>query len=504
MVKHDEIDLHILATSDMHSYVLKEKEGPNIYRAGTYIEKVRENHQNVILLDNGGSLAGSITAFYYAIIAPYKRHPMIKLMNELEYDASGLSANEFKFGLDFLNRAVALARFPWLSSNIEYAMTKEPYFSTPYLIKKINGLKVGVVGLTSESLVKNEHIEMEDDVFVERTTLAAKRWIRYIYETESPDFLIVLYHGEHSKLARAQYYEETNTAEKIISQMGITDVLITGHQHETIIEHEGKTLFVQAGENAENIVHIAAKFKKRRNSYELLDIQPEIVDLSQYEESDTLLALTHYDRKAIRNWRDTPVTTEEVQASFSDFEEVLTPNHPFIRLLHDSVNNALNASITCVHLPLPDSEGLKGPLTYKDIYRAYPHPDKPIDVTLKGHQIKDLIEESAAHLQEVDGTIQIKNMDPSLYLFWDGFDYTIDLSQRLYERVTQFSLQQDYSYRITMTDYSYRHYRYLLNGATIHHTSETVMPERIARVIQMQSELSDSTANIHIKQLHHD
>ena len=100
-----------------------------------------QNHR-VILLDSGGSLAGSLAAYYYAIVAPYKRHPMIKLMNRMHYDASGVSPSEFKFGLSFLTRSIALARFPWLSANIEYNVTKEPYFSTPYCIKHFGDLKL--------------------------------------------------------------------------------------------------------------------------------------------------------------------------------------------------------------------------------------------------------------------------------------------------------------------------------------------------------------------------
>ena len=79
--------------------------------------KILENNDKVILLDRG-SVAGSLAAHYYAIVAPYKRHPMIKLMNAMQYDASGISPDDFKFGLSFLTKAVSLSRFQWLSANI--------------------------------------------------------------------------------------------------------------------------------------------------------------------------------------------------------------------------------------------------------------------------------------------------------------------------------------------------------------------------------------------------
>lgn len=102
MEKNENKIVDVIATSDMHSHFLNGDYGSNIYRAGTYVNEARKNNENVILLDSGGSLAGSLAAFYYAVVAPYKRHPMIKLMNAMQYDASGISPNEFKFGLSFL------------------------------------------------------------------------------------------------------------------------------------------------------------------------------------------------------------------------------------------------------------------------------------------------------------------------------------------------------------------------------------------------------------------
>ena len=157
MEKNENITVDVIATSDMHSHFLNGDYGSNIYRAGTYVKDARKQNKHVILLDSGGSLAGSLAAFYYAVVAPYKRHPMIKLMNAMQYDASGISPNEFKFGLSFLTRSVALARFPWLSANIEYTVTREPYFSTPYTIKNYDEVKIAIVGLTADVLRKNEY-----------------------------------------------------------------------------------------------------------------------------------------------------------------------------------------------------------------------------------------------------------------------------------------------------------------------------------------------------------
>ena len=59
MEKNENITVDVIATSDMHSHFLNGDYGSNIYRAGTYV-KMRKLNKHVILLDSGGSLAGSL------------------------------------------------------------------------------------------------------------------------------------------------------------------------------------------------------------------------------------------------------------------------------------------------------------------------------------------------------------------------------------------------------------------------------------------------------------
>ena len=51
--------------------------------------------------------------------------------------------------------------------------------------------------------MENEYSEMEQDVSIEKTLVASKRWIRYIHEVEEPDFLIVIYHGGLNKISNS-------------------------------------------------------------------------------------------------------------------------------------------------------------------------------------------------------------------------------------------------------------------------------------------------------------
>jgi 2',3'-cyclic-nucleotide 2'-phosphodiesterase/3'-nucleotidase len=57
-----------------------------------------------------------------------------------------------------------------------------------------------------------------------------------------------------------------------------------------------------------------------------------------------------------------------------------------------------NPSI-CAHLPTSGETGLSGQITNEALYNAYPHPDVPIDLTLKGQQIKEILEYCYAHIE---------------------------------------------------------------------------------------------------------
>ncbi|NUI83082.1 bifunctional metallophosphatase/5'-nucleotidase [Staphylococcus borealis] len=495
MEKNEHINIDILATSDMHSHFMNGDFGSNIYRAGTYVKNVRDNNDKVILLDSGGSIAGSMAAHYYAVVAPYKRHPMIKLMNAMQYDASGVSPDDFKFGLSFLTKAVSLSRFQWLSANIEFALTKEPYFSTPYIIKEYDNVRLAIVGLTADGLMKNEFAEMEKAVSIEKALLSAKRWIRYIHESEHPDFLIVIYHGGLYKInqTNTRHSKGSHEAEKIMKEIGVIDLMITAQQHQTIIGNDFETVYVQAGQNAQELVHVKIKFKKRTNSFEKEDIQSTVINLSEYPEDQSLLETTYYDRKALEHWSKEIVSNNKVNLDVNGLEDLLSKPHPFTQLLHDSLHLAFDNEITCANVPKNGEKGLKGIVTNEDVYNAYPHPDKAIDITLKGHQIKKMIEYTYSYIQFEHKQLSMTIIDETRCTMWQGFDYIVDMSAPRFNRVTLKGLELDKHYRVTMTDYCYRNYRqYLESESTLHSTCDQPMSTLIA------TRLNQSDVNLNV------
>ena len=149
--------------------------------------------------------------------------------------------------------------------------------------------------------MENEYSEMEQDVSIEKTLVASKRWIRYIHEVEEPDFLIVIYHGGLNKISNSTKNKKasSNEAEKLMEELGVIDLMITAHQHQTIVGQDHETYYVQAGQDAKELVHLSINFKKRTTTYDVESIDSKVIDLNEYEEDQELLDLTFYDRKAV-------------------------------------------------------------------------------------------------------------------------------------------------------------------------------------------------------------
>ncbi|MEJ7543002.1 5'-nucleotidase C-terminal domain-containing protein, partial [Staphylococcus intermedius] len=103
------------------------------------------------------------------------------------------------------------------------------------------------------------------------------------------------------------------------------------------------------------------------------------------------------------------------------------------------------------HVPKNGEEGLHGIISNRQIYEAYPYPDKPVDLTIKGECIKGILEFSYSYLEFEKDTLKSTLIYETLCTFWQGFNYTVDMNQAPFNRVTLDGIDLNGLYRITMT-----------------------------------------------------
>src|SRR5690242_4497516 len=121
----DTAHLVLVATTDVHGHAtewdyVNDRAFPGgLIRVATAIDSLKLRYPgSVIVVDAGDLIEGEPFADYYARVAPRDPHPVIDLMNAIGYDVATPGNHEFDYGLPVMARAIAAARFPYVSANI--------------------------------------------------------------------------------------------------------------------------------------------------------------------------------------------------------------------------------------------------------------------------------------------------------------------------------------------------------------------------------------------------
>lgn len=137
--------LTILHTNDTHSAHDPNATGyGGAARQASVVNQIREEVENVVLLDAGDRFTGSL---YHQ---QYRGEDQIMIMNAIGYDAMTLGNHEFDDGEDVLLNFVEGLDFPVVAANIDFtAFPDIDVLIEPYTILDVNGEQIGVIGLTT-------------------------------------------------------------------------------------------------------------------------------------------------------------------------------------------------------------------------------------------------------------------------------------------------------------------------------------------------------------------
>ncbi len=144
------LELTILHTNDIHShYDSFEPWGEPIQggvaRLVTAIDAVRDESDNVLLVDAGDQFQGTL---YFTVGGA---RVVADVMNEIGYDAMCIGNHEFDSGPAELARFIDLAEFPVLSANIDALADSDLSDEIlPFELFFFDGEPVAVIGLTTE------------------------------------------------------------------------------------------------------------------------------------------------------------------------------------------------------------------------------------------------------------------------------------------------------------------------------------------------------------------
>lgn len=245
--------LVILHTNDTHSQITPQTTGEGkglggYERREAYINKVRSENENVLLLDAGDFSQGSP---YFTL---FDGDVEIELMNALGYDAACLGNHEFDNGQQELARRAGNAAFPILSANLDFSRTPLDGIIKPYAIVEKGGMRIGIIGLTTNlrNLVSAGSLT---DLGWEHPVKVLNSLALELKHTHKCDLIIALTHCGFDAGS------ENNPGDTMLAEKSENvDIIIGGHSHTRLEEMKvfknllGKDVIVlQDGEKGEYV-----------------------------------------------------------------------------------------------------------------------------------------------------------------------------------------------------------------------------------------------------------
>jgi 2',3'-cyclic-nucleotide 2'-phosphodiesterase (5'-nucleotidase family) len=140
--------LVILYSNDEHGWMEGTAEGRGAaHMMGLWREKEGYSEDGPYLILSGGDMWTGP-----AISSWFDGESMADVMNVMGYDAAAIGNHEFDWGIEGLRDRAAQSEFPFLSANIRNQKTGDPPgFAVPFVVQEVNGIPVGLIGLTTTS-----------------------------------------------------------------------------------------------------------------------------------------------------------------------------------------------------------------------------------------------------------------------------------------------------------------------------------------------------------------
>lgn len=198
-------DLIIYHTGDLHNHISALK------RLSSFISE-----KSYLLVDSGDAIGGSNTIFSIS-------EPILEFMKQTGYSAMTIGNREFNYIRSIMKKRILQAGFPMLSANLEDLRGIMKDFFTPYIIREIDGIKIGLMGLTPVQYPQNSIIEK---FFGLRFTEPFDAVNKYLPEILSSSHLIIL-------LSHLGFSADRKLASEISKVINTPFIIAGGHSHTT-------------------------------------------------------------------------------------------------------------------------------------------------------------------------------------------------------------------------------------------------------------------------------
>jgi 5'-nucleotidase len=365
--------IHIYHTNDLHSHF---EQWPKI---ANYISQQKslhsEQNERMLLFDIGDHMDR-----FHPISEASHGKGNVDFLNKLEYDCVTIGNNEgITLPYESLDSMYDQAEFNVIVANLFNVDGTIPSWVKPYVIYELSGgMKVGVIGLTVfyKAFYGLLGWNIKDPFEMLTSILNELR--------DKCDCFILLSHLGISEDERiAELYPEI-------------DIILGGHTHHLFENGKSinETLVCGAGKYGQYIgrVQIMIDTDKKKITKKTASVI-KTADLNNECEQTSHLLAKHL---SVSN----DILAEEIIQLSDNLKLEWFEESPFASLLATALKEWCETEISMVNAGVLLESLPKGPVTMKDLHRVCPHPINPCVVSLKGDELKGIIQQANTEKME--------------------------------------------------------------------------------------------------------
>ncbi len=440
----------VLHTTDLHGALtawdyLADRPSPRgLAKIATMVQGVRAEGHPVLLLDDGDAIQGGPLVTIYGKDPGDRPEPMTAAMTRMGYDAMAVGNHEFSDGPVALARARAGAGFPWLAANVVRAGDGSPAFGTS-LVKSLDGVKVGVVGVTTPAVPTLEDSANWAGLRFEPPVEAARREVERLRGGERCDVVVLLAHTglEKDPVSGTERRGDTpgeNWGWRLASEVPGVDVVILGHTHQVVpAATVGGTLVTQAGKWGEALGRVDLDLTRAGAGapWTVSSRRAQVLAVSDSTAADSALAAfakPYHD--ATNTALDEPLGSAAREISSPRGRD---DDGPMWELIQRVQLDATGADVSLAALFDPAARIAPGIVTLRDAMRLYPYDNTLGVVELTGGELKETLEQSAralaAYTFEAGRPLAEPGMPGYNFDAAEGVSYEVDLTRPAGDRI---------------------------------------------------------------------
>lgn len=448
-------EIEILHIGDSHAYLggMDENYAPVYDENSSFggfarLKTELDKHKNALKIDAGDRFQGTL---YFAL---FGAEPLIKLDEAMEFSALTLGNHEFDRGCEYLSSYLNALKTPVLAANIKTSQNcaLDMQKIKPFIIKEINGLKVGIIGISHDN--PKDDSSACDCVSLIDTKEAINEQIKALKAQNINIIVLVTHLGLNKDMKLAKSLEDI-------------DIIIGGHTHSYLGNAKGEKsegsypLMLKSPKNepvliahAKDWTEYLGQLKVRFDENGVISAfsgEPKRLTGKQDEKINEILRPFNEEIKA----RSKTIANNEIAMNDGLMECRQAECLSALLLARAAIETSkeikpqiafINSGTARMALP-------KGDISELDLLVSFPFGNKIVIKELSGDEIKKALENGVAKksLKNLSSMLQPANLK-----------YTINTQKPPFERISNIEVKidgkwqkLDFSkrYKVAMNDY---------------------------------------------------